>query len=914
MSAGVDIHPDKVHGELRRRTAQGRIEAGHTHVPVESFVSDDYHIMVLRTGDLLAFYETEGIDPVCLSEDEIIKHANTLTQAYNEMDSRLCVHTYFIKDRAYPSKEELEYVDPIVSAIDGARTEALKGQKYFGTRIVYGFEWKSSFSGGQSRLASVMPLLLKGMKGALNAEARSAFAKDLRMVLGGEQSVRVAERKLIEEIAEFQSAMAALVSKMEQLSLGSDVDASLAEAVGATRLEFIPLKGFEAFKVLHRLWNWDEFTRDHPFLPGPSEEIAPWVVQSNLDFRMPSTFYSGEKPIRIYSVRGFRDPVEWDVLSHIRSIPTEMVIHTRFALMGTDQSSAFVAKRIGKAHNLGGFSKGDPLKVKRIEDMKLALKESVRGKPFGRWACQIAIASDDREHVEDVARRLEGICAGRGIGLRREELSKDYTFYAMIPGNTHYEFMTRMVQSMMSASVQMPYRQSEGRGTTPPRDSPFPEALCSINTYDPATQKPGLPVNWWLSVGNLAHFALIGKSGGGKSFLVCSIASNFGRYAGTKEAPVGLKRWIIDKGHSYRSLCSLLNGSYINVADPDTKAVMNPFDLPPEELKREIPNLVKLLGLMMAASSTVKVELGESDASALSEGLRGMVRHLEATYEFGEFGSIELLNTFLHGVPRLQDRLKDWLESGIYAHIFPAERDGMGQADTTVFNFEAQFVPDNILGPVFFYILNRINMAVESEELKDWRKFCFIDETAAFITPKRGDWKSELVTSEIRAFIRIAFKTWRKKNGTLGLASQEASDFQGDPEFWQTFRGQVPTKMFLAQKDCGDALTHPREGLGIPMHLVDIIQRLPRGAFLIDSGGMRRYLMLIADPTSYAIYTTDPVESNFRSWWLSTHPYSGDYAPLHAFEDIGKHIAAAKKSGAPEAYYRHIQRQFEGKE
>jgi len=908
----INVDPVTIGRELQRRKHAGRFEAAEQHIPVEAFVSEDFHIMVLKNGDLLAFWETEGIDPVCLSEEEIKEHTRILTMALNEADPRIAIHQYYIKDRAASERKEKVYADPIVNAIDGARSEEIGRMTFFSTRVVYAFEFKTSFSGGQSKIASLGPILVGGIKGLMDAKSRKKFMENLSEALGGERAVVVNERRFLEEVGEFRSAMLALTAKMEMLSLGGDVDASLAEAIGATRLEMVPLKGFDAFKVLHRLWNWDTTARANPFLPGPGDEVAPWIPQVNLDCRKFDTIWSGDRPVRMYNLRGLRDPVAYDATSTIRSLPCEMVVHTRFALMGTDQSSKFVADRIAKARNLGGFVKGDPMKVKRIEDMKVALKESVRGKPFGKWSCQIALSEDTLERLNDMARRFEGVCAGRGIVVRREELSKDFTFYAMFPGNHQYEYVTRVLQSKTAVAVLMPYRQSEGRGATPPRDSPFPEALCSINTYEPTTQRAGLPVNWWLSVGNIAHFAIIGKTGGGKSFLTNFIISNYGRYAGTADSPVGLKRWVIDKGHSYKSLCALNNGAYINVADPETTAKMNPWDLPPDELRSQIPNLVKLLGLMMAASATSKVELSEQEAAALSEAMRNMARHLDSTYASGEFGSLELLNGFLHGSSKVQERLKDWLPGGIYDRIFPSERDGMNQADFTVFNFEQQYVPDSILGPVFYYIISRINMTVESDEFSAWRKLCFVDETAAFITPQVGNWKSEAVTSEIRNFIRIAFKTWRKKNGVMGLASQEASDFRGDSEFWQTFKGQVPTKIFLTQKDLGDALVHPRDGLGVPMHLAEELQRLPRGAFLCDAGGMRRFLVLNPDPTSYAIYTTDPVESTFRSWWLQTHPYSEEYTPFQSFVDIGGHILAAKRSGAKEAHFRQIQREHEG--
>lgn len=899
----VDLHHDLVAKELLRRAHAARAEAADIHIPVAAFVTPDFHILITKTGDLCAFYETEGIDPVCLSEQEIKDHAKILTEAMNESDGRLSVHQYWIKDRAFVDPDVKPYRDPLVVAVDAARGGELAKQEFFSTRLVYCLEWKSSFSGGQSKYAAILPLVGKVLKGLGNKAARTEAIEHIQEVLGGERATLVVESRLLDEVADFRGAMDAMITRFERLTLGGDLDASLAEAIGATRLEFTRLVGTEAFRVLHRLWNWTPETRHNLVYPGHPDRINHWIAQDNLDLRDPSVLWSGEVALRLYSVRGFRDPVAYDVLHHVREIPCEMIIHTRFARMGTDESSSFVAGKINQAHNWGGFVKGDPMRPKRIQDMKLALAESVRGKPFGQWACQIALSGDTRNEVMELSKRFETVAASAGITYRTEEMSKDYAFYSMLPGNSINEYCVRTVQTSTAVAVLMPYRQAEGRGVLPPRDCPFPEALCSINTYNPETKKPGMPVNWFLSVGNIGHFAVLGKSGGGKSFLVNYLVTNWGRYAGTVDEPVGLKRWIVDKGHSYRSLCTLMNGAYVNVADPATIAKMNPFDLPPDQIRANTPMLVALLGLMMATASTARVDMTEKEAGTLALALEGMARQLQDSYQEGGVGSLERLAGFLQGDQTLLKRLAAWLPDGEYGHIFPAEVDGMEGNDFTVLNFEAQYVPDSILGAVFFYILSRISSAVESDKLSDWRKLMFIDEAAAFITPQIGDWKSEMVTAQIRNFIRIAWKTWRKKNGVLALATQEASDLAIDDVFWSTFKGGVPTKIFLTQKSTGDELTHPKKGLGIPSHLVDEIQKLPLGAFLVDAGGMRRYLQVKPDATSYSIFTTDPNEGSFRSWWLSTHPYSIDYPPYAAFEDIGKHIRAAKRSGNPQQYY-----------
>ncbi len=899
--ASLDLAESTLEKQLHRNRVRNQFELAEERIPVVGFVTEDFDVLVLQNWDLVAFWETEGIDSSCLSEEQKLEHTDLLSGAFNEADLRLSLRQYYLKETDTWRPLHSDYRDPLVNAIDQARSRQLEGSTYHRTRLVYAFEWKTGI-GSNSLGASVSGLVMLALKAISNPDARKIFQERLTQVFSGDKASTVQQARLLDAIGEFQAAMDGVVAKMERLNMGSDINQDAAAAVGATSLNFMPLKGFDAFYLLQRLWNWDPEVSEHAFLPTPTY-LAHWIPRAPLDWRHPQTIYSGSRPLRVFTIRGFRDPLQVDVLRHIRHLPCEMLVHTRLERMNVEESSGFIAKRIRSAHNQGGFTKGDPLKTKRIEDMTCALKESVRGRPFAKWSGTIVLSGRNQEELRIACRRLEAAANRHGIVLTHEALTKDCAFFSVWPGNRLYEFHTRVLQTSSAMAVNLPYRASEGRGATPPKGCEFPEPLASLSYFSPETMM-GFPVNVYLSVGNISHFAVLGKSGGGKSFLINFLVNNFGRYAGTRTAPCGLKRWLIDKGHSYKSLCQLQGGAYINIADPLSPSKLNPFDLRPEKIRSAVPDLVQLLGLMMAAGATTRAELTEQEASALGEALLQMGKEIEDTQRIG---SLEMLAGGLMGHSALAKRLAPWLPGGEFGHIFPAEPDGFSNSDFVVFNFEEEHVPDNARGPVFMYILRRISAAVESEELAGTRKLCFIDEAAAFLTPRQGDWKSEFITQQLRTFVVTAWTTWRKKGGTFGLATQDPSQFTFDRIFWDAFRGAgVPTRIYLSLS-ASEALTNPRTGLGMPQHLVDEIKNLPQGAFLMDSGGMRRYLILQPDSTSYAIYTTSPSESAFRSKFLANCRFSEDYTPFQAFQAIGEIFAAAKRSPNAERFLAETQ-------
>lgn len=888
------VHPENARMHAEADAVRSKVIPAETRVPVVAFVSSDYHVMISKSGDLVAFYETEGIDNSCLSEAELAAHHAVLNTAYNEADMRVSIHQYFVKDEAEMSVRQRDYVDGVVRAVDAARQDALSSGKFYTTRMIYAFEWKSSFSRSGGNIDKLLPMVKDAVMFPFSSAARKSFRNRMRQVSGSKDAVNIQEKALLEEIQEFQSAMRALTLKIENVQLDSDVDANVTEGIGPARLELEPLCGVDAYQVLHRIYNWDRGTIPAGFLPSPSY-LAHWIPRDEIGFGHPNVITCGRRLLRVYSFRGFRDPVDYDLLGLIRSVRGTIMLHTRFAKMSIEGSSKLLAGKIADANNLGGFTRGDPLKRKRIEDLEVALSQSVRNRPFGEWYGQIVLAGDTFDELEEVCRMFEGVCSSAGIVVRLEGMSKDCAFHALMPFSREYEFMTRTVQTAFATGICMPYRQAEGRGVNPPRGCIFPEALCILNTYSPGAapgNRLGMPINFYIGVADLNHFAVFGQSGGGKSFLVNFLETNWGRYSGTKDRPKPLKRWIIDRGHSYKPLCELMKGAYINVGDPDTSAKMNPFDLSPDQLKHQVEPLTKFVELLIAAGSTAEITLSEKDARDIQSAIVNMAEDVRNT---GRLGSLQMLTTYLGGSAELVSRLASFLPGGPFAHIFPEERDGLGNSDFTVFNFSAEFISENNMGPIFYYLLHRIRTTVESKDYEDAFKMAFIDEAAVFLTPK-DDWKSKKITSELRNFIREAWKTWRKHGGTIGLATQEPGDFSIDPVFWASFKSAVPTKIFLKQKS-SPALTNKETGLGIPEHIASKMTEYEKGVFLVDQAGMRRILKLEVDPTSYSIYTTDPVESQFRSRFLASRHYTEDYTTIDAFGELGKIFVDAKKSG-----------------
>jgi len=892
----VDARTKGVAFALAKRVA--RSAAIHRMIPIAGFCTPDFHVVMTTKGDLVGLWETEGIDSSCLSTEQIEDHHRQITMAINESDRRLMIHNYFIKDRVpYGEAPALNYVDEVVNGVDGAQFRALEGQEFYSTRIVYALEWNTPFVVAGTWLQKLKPMMVDLFL-SFKADARERLKNRISFLLGmDDPAVEAGEKDLLLEVQEFLDASDAFFARLGRIKLGESIDAAAAEGVGAASLEFNKLCGVDAFDFYSRLWNWDGLPA--PYLPSVNH-LAHYIGSKNeIDFgRYADVVMSGDHPVAIYTVRAMRDPVEYDVFRHFRNIPAEMILHTRYMPMGVDASSKFLADKLTVAHRMGGWTKGDPLRKQRLEELDKAMHASVRGEPFGFWSASIMLGGDNHEDLRLKRRALELAAYSAGVVLRRETMNLDFSWLSFWPNNHTFEYHRLAGQSSLAAGAFMPYRMPEGYGKKPPSGQVFPEPLCTLNAWSP-NEGVGAPTRVWIGVQDLNHLFCTGRSGSGKSFLINFLECNWGRYAGTKDNPGGLRRWIIDRGHSYAPLCDVMGGAYLNVGDPNSPAAMNPLDLTPDEIRRDMDKLIPFICALMAATATARVDFTEVETLAIGRALGEMATDMPRV---GRRGSLAFFAQGLKGNTQLYERLRPWIPAegggggGELAHIFPDKQDGFASNDFCVFNFSDEFVGPSSEGPIMAYILMKLDRFVMNPLNAAIHKFLFIDELAIFITPKPNDWKSDFITGALRSTIRKAIKEWRKAGGAIGMATQEPRDLQFDQALFETVRGGIPTRIYLPQ-DATKALMDPETGFGLDKHLAQSLRDLGKGEFLMEQRGMRRYLALKPDPTSIAIFSTDPTERVFRRRYLDAHPITEDNPALKVFAEIGQHIVDAKASG-----------------
>jgi conjugal transfer ATP-binding protein TraC len=275
------------------------------------------------------------------------------------------------------------------------------------------------------------------------------------------------------------------------------------------------------------------------------------------------------------------------------------------------------------------------------------------------------------------------------------------------------------------------------RGTSTPLVTPFSRdgQVMAVSPFDSETNY---------------NFCVSAESGAGKSFfvneLVCSMRATGGAVR------------IIDVGNSYRNLCEILDGQYIEF-DPDREICLNPFDSI-TRIDEEMAELTVLLEIMAAPKD------GLTDYSRAA--LEGIVRQEYAAN--GPASTIDGVRDrcLASEDPRVRDlavQLGAFCTGGQYGRYF----NGRSTLDMSnpfiVLELEHLKQQKHLQRIVLLMLMLKISQQMFRGSIGQ-QKMLVIDEA----------WDL-LGSDETRDFIVAFYRRVRKANGAVGTITQSISDF-----------------------------------------------------------------------------------------------------------------------------------------
>lgn len=455
-----------------------------------------------------------------------------------------------------------------------------------------------------------------------------------------------------------------------------------------------------------------------------------------------------------------------------------------------------------------------------VRQLGEALTElEVNGHFFGACSLTLALHGPDRRALDRQAAEAMKTLAVHDGSLFEESYNLLNAWLGMVPGNSAFNVRRLALLETNIADLSFVFAPDPGERVSAHLHK---EALAVFETPG------GTPYAFNPHVQDVGHTLVLGATGSGKSFLLNFLVTHAQKYD-----PLTV---ILDLGHSYRKLATLLQGQYLEVGLDRGDVTINPFALEPS------PEHLHFL------HAFVRVLLEGSDHYHLSDlEDREVYEAIENLYVLDD--SQRRLFTLSNLLPRaLSARLHKWIDGGRYAGLFDNVEDTLTVNRLQVFDFEAMRAYPVLLEPLLFYILHRVTARVLEPAEAATLKLCVMDEAWRFIQHPT-----------LRAYVQEALKTWRKRNAMMVLATQTADDF-ASADLLRTVVESCPTKLLLANPSLDTQQYVDLFHLN-PMEVELLTSLVPRQQILLKRPSLAKVLSLNVDPKSYWIYTNTPVDN-----------------------------------------------------
>jgi type IV secretion/conjugal transfer VirB4 family ATPase len=699
----------------------------------------DDHVFLTKSGDLGVVLALEGVDYECLDPDQREAVTRRFEVALRVLDESMRLSQYVLK-RNRVAVPHTPSTDPVVDALLSRRQQWLeaKGADLY-TLQLYAVVLAESRADAQTWASRV----------------RSFLASPLSTVHEW-LSTRCTVRQLDGEIERLRGR---LLHK---------VDAFVAQLQDTVRPRVLA-KG-EAFRFFRQVLNYDPVKadairlREDTFLDYHAGDSTLECHRNHLRL--------DDYHVRVLTLKEPPAQTFPHLFQALYEIPSNLILMTDWRREGQAAIRKMIHAMRRHFHNarvsLTSYL-GEPPTAPSdllvddsaaavVKDLGACLTEmTLHGRYAGHYTMTVVLYDTDPAALDRSVAACTKAFAAHDAQVTDERLNLLNAWLAVLPGNSAYNLRSMYLLNTNYADLACLFSQSAGSATNPHLGR---ESLAVLET----TQATLYHVN--LHVDDVGHTLVLGATGSGKSFFLNFLIAQLQRYAP--------RTMIFDLGGSYDGLTRHFGGATLRFGLGRRDVRINPFCLPPTPA-----NLHFLFGFVK-----VLIQSGGQYTLTVADD-RDLYEQVEALYTVDpEQRRLFTLTTILR--KPLARPLQRWVQGGPYASLFDHVEDTVTVSRLQYVDFEGLDTYPQLLEPLLFYLLHRADAAMTDPSLAGTLKVFVLDEAWRFLRDPT-----------IRQYVTEAWKTWRKKNACVLLATQSSEDLARS-ELLRVAIESCTTKCFLA--------------------------------------------------------------------------------------------------------------------
>ncbi|WP_052223742.1 TraC family protein [Novosphingobium malaysiense] len=515
-------------------------------------------------------------------------------------------------------------------------------------------------------------------------------------------------------------------------------------------------------------------------------------------------------------------------------------IHKRAQILSAQKAAGSFAVEVGK----------------QIEEISWVLDEAGNSR-FVRVIPSVWVFGETRGQAREMAARARRLWEAEPLPFMMQEESYLNPIllpmslpFGLYPDGKTLRMLERDFRMPVKAAVLMSPIQTDFRGGGRPAllYTGRKGQLITLDLFDPRI--------------NNYNFIVSAESGAGKSFLLNNLCQQY--YAS------GALIRIIDIGGSYRKLCTLCSGRYIDLGEE--RLVLNPFDLglaiDGEDKQSAIAMAVAIVAEMANAATRKGVSTSEwnllksavqwtIDSGRAERGIDA-VREWLGSYPAHTRTDLDKVEHLLPVARELAFNLRDFGSDGAYGHYFngPSTFD-ISSDEFVVLELERLKNMPDLFNVVVMVVVNAVTQELYLSG-RDRPRFVLCDEAAQFMTRSDGQDLSRLAEAFGQGYRRA-----RKYQGSFGIVMQSMNDLMLFGGTGQVILENAATRFLLQGSTYEKAVEN--KILDYSPFVLDLLKSVRNNKpnyseVFIDSPLGLGIARLVVDPFSYWINTSAPTE------------------------------------------------------